>query len=131
MEAYYGEVRCLEDKFHGLELNHITRRYNEAADELAKITSRQTTVPPDVFAKDLHQPSINIEADGGVDKTLLQRHPGVLASSYPIKGQARALKKQKQEKAEEQRTTNNEKPISFCTLIFPLRPGLGFLSHSL
>jgi ribonuclease HI len=39
MEAYYQEVWCLEDKFHGLELNHITRRYNEAADELAKIAS--------------------------------------------------------------------------------------------
>jgi hypothetical protein len=39
MEAYCKEVRYLEDKFHGLELNHITRRYNEAADELTKITS--------------------------------------------------------------------------------------------
>jgi hypothetical protein len=39
MEAYCEEVRCLEDKFHGLELNHIARRYNEATDELAKITS--------------------------------------------------------------------------------------------
>jgi ribonuclease HI len=39
MEAYCQEVRCLEDKFHGLELNHIARRYNEAADELAKIAS--------------------------------------------------------------------------------------------
>jgi ribonuclease HI len=53
MEAYYEEVRCLESKFHGLELNHIARRYNEAADELAKIASNRTTVPPDVFAKDL------------------------------------------------------------------------------
>jgi hypothetical protein len=29
MEAYCEEVRCLEDKFYGLELNHIARRYNE------------------------------------------------------------------------------------------------------
>jgi ribonuclease HI len=49
MEAYCKEIWCLEDKFHGLELNHITRRYNEAADELAKITSGKTMVPPDVF----------------------------------------------------------------------------------
>jgi ribonuclease HI len=27
MEAYCEEVRCLEDKFHSLELNHIARRY--------------------------------------------------------------------------------------------------------
>jgi ribonuclease HI len=39
MEAYYNEVRHLEDNFHGLELNHVARRYNEAADELAKIAS--------------------------------------------------------------------------------------------
>jgi hypothetical protein len=39
MEAYCEEVRRLEDKFHGLELNHITRRCNEAADELVKIAS--------------------------------------------------------------------------------------------
>jgi ribonuclease HI len=32
MEAYCDEVRRLEDKFYGLELNHITRRYNETAD---------------------------------------------------------------------------------------------------
>jgi ribonuclease HI len=39
MEAYCDEVRCLEDKFYGLELNHVARRYNETADELAKIAS--------------------------------------------------------------------------------------------
>jgi hypothetical protein len=39
MEAYCDEVRRLEDKFYGLELNHIARRYNETADELAKIAS--------------------------------------------------------------------------------------------
>jgi ribonuclease HI len=45
MEAYCDEVRRLEDKFYGLELNHVTRRYNETADELAKIASGRTTVP--------------------------------------------------------------------------------------
>jgi ribonuclease HI len=50
MEAYCDEVRRLEDKFYGLELNHIARRYNETADELAKLASRRTTVPPDVFS---------------------------------------------------------------------------------
>jgi hypothetical protein len=61
MEAYCDEVRCLEDKFYGLELNHIARRYNETADELAKIASGQTTVPSDVFSRDLHQPSVKID----------------------------------------------------------------------
>jgi hypothetical protein len=81
MEAYCEEVRRLEDKFHGFELNHITRRYNEAADELAKIASIQTTIPSDVFVKDLHQPSINIRADGGVDGPSLDPPPEAEASS--------------------------------------------------
>jgi ribonuclease HI len=61
MEAYCDEVRRLEVKFYGLELNHIARRYNETADELAKIASGRTTVPPDVFSRDLHQASVKID----------------------------------------------------------------------
>jgi ribonuclease HI len=61
MEAYCDEVRHLEDKFYGLELNHIARRYNETADELAKIASGRTTVPPDVFSRDIHQPSVKTD----------------------------------------------------------------------
>jgi ribonuclease HI len=60
MEAYCDEVRPLEDKFYGLELNHVARRYNETADELAKIASRQTTVPPNVFSRDIYQPSVKL-----------------------------------------------------------------------
>jgi ribonuclease HI len=61
MEAYCDEVWRLEDKFYGLELNHIARRHNETADELAKIASGQTTVPPDVFSRDIHQPFVKID----------------------------------------------------------------------
>jgi ribonuclease HI len=39
MEAYCNVVRALEDKFYGIELNHIPCKYNKEADELAKITS--------------------------------------------------------------------------------------------
>jgi ribonuclease HI len=61
MEAYCDEVRRLEDKFYGLELNHIAQRYNKTADELAKIASGRTTVPLDVFSRDIHQPSVKTE----------------------------------------------------------------------
>jgi ribonuclease HI len=61
MEAYCDEVRRLEDKFYGLELNHVARRYNETADELAKIASGRTTVPPDVFSREIHQPSVKTD----------------------------------------------------------------------
>ena len=61
MEAYCDEVRRLEDKFHGLELNHVARRYNETVDELAKIASGRTTVPPNVFSRDIYQPSVKLD----------------------------------------------------------------------
>ena len=39
MATYCQEVRRLEDKFDGLELNHIPRHLNDAADALAKAMS--------------------------------------------------------------------------------------------
>jgi ribonuclease HI len=39
MDAYRNAVRALEDMFYGIELNHVPHRYNEEADELAKIAS--------------------------------------------------------------------------------------------
>ena len=60
-EAYCEEGRRLEDKLFGLELNHITRRYNKVAHELAKIASRRTTVPPNVFSRDVYKPSVVIK----------------------------------------------------------------------
>jgi hypothetical protein len=81
MEAYYKEVRRLEDKFHGLELNHIARRYNEAAGELAKIASSRTTVPPDVFSRDLHEPSVDLSTTEGVDGLPLDPPPEAEAPS--------------------------------------------------
>jgi ribonuclease HI len=61
MEAYCKAVRALEDKFYGIELNHVPRRYNKEADELAKIASGRITVPPNVFARDVAQPSVTLE----------------------------------------------------------------------
>jgi ribonuclease HI len=61
MEACCKAVRALEDKFHGIELNHVPRRYNEKVDELAKIALGRITVPSNVFARDIAQPSINLE----------------------------------------------------------------------
>jgi ribonuclease HI len=39
MAAYCQAVRDLEGKFHGLELHHVLRDYNKAADVLAKAAS--------------------------------------------------------------------------------------------
>ena len=59
MEAYCRLVHCLEDKFDGLELNHIAQKFNEAVDELAKMALAQAPVPPNIFARDLHKPSVS------------------------------------------------------------------------
>jgi ribonuclease HI len=60
MEAYCNAMRALEDKFYGIELNHVPRRYNEEVDELAKISSGRVTVPPNVFARDVAKPYVNL-----------------------------------------------------------------------
>jgi len=52
MAMYCREVRQLEDKFDGLELNHIPRRLNEAADALAKAASGQDPMSTGVFTSD-------------------------------------------------------------------------------
>jgi hypothetical protein len=67
-----NEVRRQEDKFYGLKVNHIARRYNETADEMAKIASGRTTVPPDVFCKDLHQPSVKTDDTPELEKASAQ-----------------------------------------------------------
>jgi hypothetical protein len=79
MEAYYKEVWRLEDKFHGLKLNHVTRRYNEAANELVKTASSRTMVPPDVFSRDLHEPFVDLRATEGIDGPSLDPPPKVEA----------------------------------------------------
>jgi len=72
MEAYCKEVRKVEDKFNGLELVHIARRYNEATDKLAKIASTQGTVPPDAFSRDLLEPSIHLGPGASVETSTLE-----------------------------------------------------------
>ena len=52
MAAYCREVHQQEDKFNGLELNHIPRHLNKVADALAKTTFDQEPVPMGVFASD-------------------------------------------------------------------------------
>jgi hypothetical protein len=83
MEAYCDEVRRLEDMFYGLELNHIARRYNETADELAKIASGRTTVPPDFFSRDLHRPSVKTDDTPEPEKASAQSEVPSAQSDVP------------------------------------------------
>jgi ribonuclease HI len=61
MEAYCNAIRAFEDKFYGIELNHVPHRYNEEADELTKIASGRIIIPPNVFARDVAKPSVNLK----------------------------------------------------------------------
>ena len=49
MDAYCAEVRKLEKHFQGLEILHVMRDLNVAANVLAKLGSDRARVPPDVF----------------------------------------------------------------------------------
>jgi ribonuclease HI len=59
MDAYYLEVRKLENKFYGLEFHHIVCDNNIAADVLSKLGSTRAQVPARVFVHELHTPSIS------------------------------------------------------------------------
>ena len=58
MGAYCTEIRKLEKHFQGLEILHVLRDSNIAADILAKLGSDRAKVPPGVFIEELSAPSI-------------------------------------------------------------------------
>ncbi|XP_066395699.1 uncharacterized protein [Miscanthus floridulus] len=63
MTTYCQEVRKLEDKFQGIELHHVPRRDNAAADFLAKLAARRDPSPSGVFINDVHEPSARVLED--------------------------------------------------------------------
>ena len=69
MDAYYKTVLRLQEKFDSLELNHVLRKYNEAANALAKMASKEATVPLDVFVSDLYKASVDYKEGGGSDRS--------------------------------------------------------------
>jgi hypothetical protein len=67
MDAYFLEVRKLENKFYGLEFHHFVRDNNVAADVLSKLGSTRAQVPAGVFVHELHAPSIREPAPTTTD----------------------------------------------------------------
>ena len=57
MEAYLEEVRKIEKRFLGLELQHVSRGTNKEADDIAKRASRWLPQEPGVFEEQLFKPS--------------------------------------------------------------------------
>jgi hypothetical protein len=89
MASYCQVVHLLKEKFDGLELNHIARRSNKAADELTKLASGRAPTPTGVFASDLYKPSVTYQGSAqddselptltlGADPTLAPTDPEVM-----------------------------------------------------
>ena len=76
MATYCQEVGRLEDKFDGLELNHIPRRLNKVADAHAKAASDREPVPTGIFASDQHKPSVCYEGSEWADEGPSDPAPG-------------------------------------------------------
>src|SRR3989337_23743 len=59
MEAYVEEVRKLEERFDGLQTEHVPRAKNSIADHLSKCTAQKLPVEPAIFVLHLTQPSVS------------------------------------------------------------------------
>jgi hypothetical protein len=60
MDTYYTEVRKLEKNSWGLEILHVLRDSNIAADILAKLGSNRAKVPPSEITPELSTPTTQI-----------------------------------------------------------------------
>ena len=49
MAAYRNAILRMSARFEGLELHHIVRENNQAADVLARIGAKREAVPPNIF----------------------------------------------------------------------------------
>src|SRR3954467_7092256 len=58
MEAYVDEVRKLEERFDGLQMDHVPRAENDIADGLSKCAALKLPVEPGTFVLKLTHPSI-------------------------------------------------------------------------
>src|SRR4051812_29379565 len=67
MTTYCVAVRKLEKKFDGLELHHISRIQNQAADDIAKLGSTRSQIQSGIYLEHLHSPTVKedpfLEAD--------------------------------------------------------------------
>ena len=58
MEAYVDEVRKLEERFDGIQAEHVPRVENDTANYLSKRAAPKLPVEPGTFVLQLIQPSV-------------------------------------------------------------------------
>src|SRR4051812_23690514 len=71
MTTYFVAVRKLEKKFDGLELHHIPRAQNQAADDLAKLGSTRGQIPSGIYFEHLHSPTVREDPYSEADSSML------------------------------------------------------------
>ena len=76
MGAYCAKIQKLEKHFQGLEILHVLRDSNIAADVLAKLGSDRAKVPPGVFIEELSAPSIKQPGENPRTHSQLQPDSG-------------------------------------------------------
>ena len=62
IEAYVNEVGKFEERFDGLQAEHVPRAENSIADDLSKRTALKLPVEPGTFVLQLIQPSVEPSA---------------------------------------------------------------------
>lgn len=89
MAAYYKKVRRLEDKFNGLELNHVLRWDNEMVDAPTKMASGRWMVPPSprVFVIDIFEPTVRYDETLHENKQPLYTSPPTCTTIAFIEGE--------------------------------------------
>ena len=58
MAAYRNALLKILARFEGLEFHHVARESNQAADVLARMSTKRDPVPPNIFLERLFKPSV-------------------------------------------------------------------------
>ena len=90
MEAYVDEVRKLEERFDGIQAEHVPRVENDIADYLSKRAALKLHVEPSTFVLRLTQPSVELSTEqnkrrkSGPGKYFLTELPGAASEDVPM-----------------------------------------------
>ena len=89
MKAYVDEVRKLEERFEGIQAEHVPRAENDIANYLSKHAALKLPTEPGTFVLQLTQPSVdpsteqNKRRKSGPDKYFPAELPGAAARMLP------------------------------------------------
>ena len=90
MEAYVDEVRKLEERFDGIQAEHVPRMENDIADYLSKRAAFKLPVEPGTFLLRLTQPSVepsteqNKQRKSGPGKYFPAEPPGTAGKDVAV-----------------------------------------------